>query len=249
MTESQTVAKIADRMVRAFRALIRTRITTGLITILPILVTLWILRFVFRLMRDASLWLLEAILLSDWGTAVLESWGIKPADLTQEGIAAYPTAVQWAISIFAVLVTLCLLYIIGLITANVLGRRAVHFAEQFVNRVPLAKTIYSSCKQIVGSFGSGTGQGFQSVALVPFPNEKMRAVGFVTSKFADSISGEQLVTVFIPSTPNPTTGFLQVLKRNDITEVEWTVEQAFTAIMSVGMIRPDNTSISRNEKQ
>jgi uncharacterized membrane protein len=112
----------------------------------------------------------------------------------------------------------------------------------------LVKTIYRSCKQIVGAFGSAQQSGFQSVALVPFPNDKMRAVAFVTSKFTDSTTGTELATVYIPSTPNPTTGFLQVLKQGDLTEVDWTVEQAITTIMSVGMIRSESISIAGKDK-
>jgi uncharacterized membrane protein len=248
MAESQTIAKVADRMVATLKALVRTRVTTGLITVLPIIVTLWVLRFVFRLMRDASLWLVEYILLSSWGSNILESWGIGPADLTQKGFAAYPAFFQWTISIFSVLVTISLLYILGFITANIVGRRAINLTEQIVDRVPLVKTIYRSCKQIVGAFGSAQQSSFQSVALVPFPNDKMRAVAFVTSKFTDSTTGTELATVFIPSTPNPTTGFLQVLKQDDLTEVDWTVEQAITTIMSVGMIRSESISIAGKDK-
>ncbi len=235
--------RVRDRVVATAMALIRTRVTTGLVTVLPIVVTVWLIRVVFGMMRDASLWLVEAFL-DHWGASFLEAWGVQARDLAEKGLGAYPVHIQWTISIISVFLTLFLLYAIGLITANVVGRRTLALGEELVDRLPLVKTVYRSCKQIIVSFGGEQRRGFQSVVLVPFPNEFSRAVGFVTNQFKDSISGEELAIVFIPSTPNPTTGFLEVLHRRSLVELDWSVEQAVTTIMSAGLIRPEFFSMS-----
>jgi uncharacterized membrane protein len=91
----------------------------------------------------------------------------------------------------------------------------------------------------LSTFAGEQSQEFQRAALVPFPQEKMRCVGFITAIFHDSTTGEELASVFIPTTPNPTTGYLQILKRKDLVELDWSVEDAVRMIMSGGILRPD----------
>jgi uncharacterized membrane protein len=151
--------------------------------------------------------------------------------------------VQWTVPIVAVLLTFGVLYVIGLFTANYFGRRLINLFEQFVERVPMVKTIYRAIKQILGSFHGDQTRNFQRVALIPFPQEKMRCVGFITATFFDSVTKDELATVFIPTTPNPTTGYLQVVRRSELTELDWSVEDAVRTIMSGGILRPDYLTI------
>lgn len=231
------------------RALIRARITAGLITILPIVVSLWLLKLIFTSMRDASQWGVEAVLGTEWGqTIVLPRWQQEEqpdiiAEFGKLGIQALPENVQWGIAIFSVLLTAFLLYIIGMFAANIVGRRLLDLVERVVDRVPLVKTVYRSTKQIMSSFTGEQSQSFQRVALIPFPQERMRCVGFITTIFHDSVSGEELCTVFIPTTPNPTTGYLQILRRSDLVELDWSVEDAVRTIMSGGILRPEFLTI------
>jgi uncharacterized membrane protein len=141
-----------------------------------------------------------------------------------------------------------LLYIIGLFAANLVGRRVLEILDRTVERVPLVKTVYRSIKQMLSTLTSDQTQNFQRVALVPFPQEKMRCVGFITNIFTDSVTGEELCSVFIPTTPNPTTGYLQILKRGDITEMNCTVEDGFRTIMSAGILKPDFLTILSNKE-
>jgi uncharacterized membrane protein len=220
------------------RALVRARITAGLITILPVVVTVWLVMLVFRWLRDASLWILDAFVLSAWGRKLMLAWGIPPEDMTSAGMKALPTGLQWGISIFSVVLTILILYTIGLFAANLLGKRMIELTDQLIARVPFIKTVYGALKQILGLFSADQAQGFQRVALVPFPNEVTRSVGFITNAYKDSVTGEDLVSVFVATTPNPTTGYLFILKRKDIIEVDWTVEEAIKICMSGGIISP-----------
>jgi uncharacterized membrane protein len=236
-----------SRVLATLRALVRARITTGLITILPVVVTVWLVMLVFRWLRDASLWILDAFVLSAWGRKIMLSWGIPPEDMTSVGMKSLPTGLQWGISIFSVILTILILYTIGLFAANLLGRRLIEWSDQFIARVPFIKTIYGALKQILGMFSADQAPGFQRVALVPFPNELTRSVGFITNTYKDSVTGEDLVAVFVATTPNPTTGYLFILKRKDIIEVDWTVEEAIKICMSGGILSPSYVTMATGQ--
>jgi uncharacterized membrane protein len=247
-----------SRITATIKALVRTRVTAGLITILPIVITIWLLRVVFAWFRDASFWLVSALLFSSWGHRLLEVTGIdlgtltrngaNPATLPSSGFDALPSGMRWGISIFSVLLTFFLLYVIGMFTANAIGRRLLDLFELVLDRVPFVKTIYRTLKQVLGLFGGDEKQKFQRVALVPFPNTLTRTVGFITNSFKDAITGEELCSVFIATTPNPTTGYVFILRRADIVEVDWTVEEAFKMAMSGGILSPTRVTMLTGTK-
>ncbi|MCA9243722.1 MAG: DUF502 domain-containing protein [Phycisphaerales bacterium] len=242
----------ASRIVNTLKAVFRARITTGLLVVLPVYVTYLLVRFIFELMRDASQWLVEAYITTEFGASVRRFFQIDLDSLKAslghnptpaEMVAALPAWMQWVISIFSVLVTIFLLYAIGLFAANVFGKRLLLRMERMVDHLPFVKTVYRSSKQILETLAGDQTKNFQRVALIPFPQERMRCVGFITSTFHDSVSGEELATVFIPTTPNPTTGYLQILRRVELVEVDWSVEEAVRTIMSGGILRPEHLTI------
>ena len=232
-----------SRVLSAVRAVIRARVTTGLLTILPIMVTAWLLWVVFGWLRDLSLWVIGILLHGPWSPALAARWGVTADQWSARGLTALPPAVQWSIWGFAVVLTFFVLYLIGVFSANVIGRRIIDWVDYLVSRVPFVKTVYTALKQIVGLFSGQQSQSFQRVALVPFPNELTRSIAFITNTFKDSVTGEELCAAFIATTPNPTTGFVFVLKRTDIIEVDWTVEDAVKAIMSGGILSPQNVTM------
>ncbi len=257
-----------SRIAATIKALLRTRITAGLLVVLPIWITILLVKFVFSVMRDASLWLVEGILRGPLGKKLLDDWEVTDnassgseikitvrealenlqellgrVPTQEEFLGILPERVEWGIAILSVLLTIVILYAIGLFTKNIFGRRVIASYESLLDRVPLVKTVYRSSKQILSTFAGEQSQEFQRAALVPFPQEKMRCVGFITAIFNDSVTGEELATVFIPTTPNPTTGYLQILKREDLVELDWSVEDAVRTIMSGGILRPDFLTI------
>lgn len=251
-----------NRLWDAIKRLVRARITAGVITVLPILITLWVIRLIFISMRDASQWVVKAILMGTWspdkpGTrpVLLERLGfdfetyaaLSVPERRAQFFDLVPWEVQWGIAIFSVLLTIFFLYAIGLFAANLVGRRVIAAFEQLFDRVPLIKTVYRGLKQILSSFSGDQSQSFRKAALVPFPQEKMRCVGFITNVFYDSVTGEELCSVFIATTPNPTTGYLQVLKRKDITELNWSIEDAIRCVMSGGILKPEFLTIVPNK--
>lgn len=233
-----------SRVTATFKALLRTRIMAGLLVVLPLYVTIWLVTVMFRLMRDSSQWVVLALLDNKWFQEhvwKLDIEGGQTLDV-DELLTDYPM-LDWGIAIVSVLLTIIILYAIGVFAANIFGRRIIDFFESFLDKVPLVKTVYRALKQIMATFAGEQSGEYQRVALVPFPQERMRCVGFITATFKDSATGEELATVFIPTTPNPTTGYLQILKRKDLVELNWSVEEAVRTIMSGGILRPDFLTI------
>ncbi len=248
MSETARPAEVRQRRSRVgatIRALVRARVTAGLVTLLPILITIWVVRVIFTWLRDSSQWIVEWVLEGKWVGLLPATWNVRWVGLTHEQLTR--PAVQWTVGIFSVLLTIFVLYAVGLFAANVFGRRLIAFLEQLLGRVPIIKTVYRGLKQVLSSFSGDQSSNYQRVALIPFPQERMRTVGFITSIFHDSVTGEELCTVFIPTTPNPTTGYLQVLRRGEITELNWSVEEAIRTIMSGGILKPEFLTIVPNE--
>lgn len=236
-TESPT-APVPERSRPPRRSRLRTRLTAGLVLILPIWITYLLVAFVFRLMRDASLWIVEALIVSPWVARVLESVGVSADALHSQGLDALPPALRWILAGTSVLLTFGLVYSLGVITTNLVGRRIVRMIELIMGRVPFVKTVYHACKQVMEAFAGESTQSYQRVVTVPFPGKRLRTVGFVTRVTQDPVTKEEVCAIFVPTTPNPTTGFLLMIPRTDLVDVDWTVEEAVAIIMSGGVILP-----------
>jgi uncharacterized membrane protein len=135
------------------------------------------------------------------------------------------------------------LTLLGFLTANLVGRKLVEFGEELLHRMPIVRPIYKSLKQVFETLFSKTGSSFRRVGLVEFPAPGMWSLVFLSqppsSDIAAVLPGEEYVSVFMPCTPNPTTGFFFYVKRRDVLELEISVESAATLLMSAGMIQPN----------
>ncbi len=191
--------------------LLKTRIASGLVVLIPLVITVAFVRFVF-----------------DFTSGILLPV-IDPA------FADWPALARAAISL---LILLVLVYLLGALAANIVGRRVLALGEGVVLRLPLVKSVYSVSKQVVAAFqGQGT-QAFKSVVFVEFPHPGMRAVGFVTSEMERG-DGSIWNTVFVPTTPNPTTGFLQLVPRDSLEQTGFTVEGGIKMVISLGVLVPE----------
>jgi len=135
-------------------------------------------------------------------------------------------------------VMVVLIYLIGLLAGNFLGRRLIRFGESLLARVPVVRPLYNGIKQVLESFSSPGKTGFMQVVLIEYPRKGIKAIGFITNELTDS-SGQKLINVFIPTSPNPTTGFLQIVKEEEITRTRLSVDDAIKMVVSVGRTIPD----------
>ncbi|MDE2133950.1 MAG: DUF502 domain-containing protein [Alphaproteobacteria bacterium] len=148
--------------------------------------------------------------------------------------------VRWLI---AVLVALLALYSIGAIASRVIGQRLIHVFERIITRIPLVETIYSASKKLVDVLRQ-TPDEAQRVVLIEFPHEGLKTLAFVMRVFPDSRTGEELATVFVPTAPNPTTGYLEILPVAKLIPTDIPIDQAMAMILSGGALAPDKISIS-----
>jgi uncharacterized membrane protein len=134
-------------------------------------------------------------------------------------------------------VTVVLIYVTGLIARNVIGRRLIRYGDAIMAKVPLFRGLYTGIRQILESFSAPNKTGFMHVVLVEFPRKGIRALAFVTNEITDS-SGKKMLSVLIPTSPNPTSGFLQIVREEDIVRTNISVEDALKMVVSAGRMTP-----------
>lgn len=136
-------------------------------------------------------------------------------------------------------VSLILIYLIGLFASNIVGQKLISFGESILGKVPVLRQIYTGSKQVIASL-SGTSlskAAFREVVLVEFPRIGMRTIAFITNELKDK-SGQKLLTIFIPTAPIPTSGYLQIVTEDKVTRTDLSVDEAITMIISSGMVSP-----------
>lgn len=159
-----------------------------------------------------------------------------------------PFYLKVVVSILAIGLLLVILYLVGTIGARVMGKRLIALVEGFIKRIPVAGTLYSASKQVVDTFGSSDKPGYKSVVLVEFPRLGCKSIGFLTG-FVTLTGDKKYAKVFIPTSPNPTTGYFELFVASDIEELTLSVEDTFKMILSVGLVSPDHLEISSAAKK
>jgi len=201
---------------------------SGLLTLLPIWLTWIVVKFVFTLLSDLSKPLIGPLSVRI-ASGFPKTMGWIHAD-----------AVQGSIGLIA---TLVLILMIGWLARRVLGQRVLGGLEALMLRIPLAGTVYSSARKLLDILQKKP-DGTQRVVLINFPNEHMKAVGLVTRVIHEHGSGRELAAVYVPTTPNPTSGYLEIVPVDQITPTDWTVDQAMSFIISGGAAAPDSISFA-----
>ena len=188
---------------------------TGVLIWIPLVITIWVLSLVVTTM-DHTLLLLP------------ESW--RPASWIGVNIPG-----------FGVLLTLVVIFLTGMFAANILGQRMVQFWESALARIPVVKTIYTSVKQVSDTLFSSKGEAFRKAVLVRFPQNGSWTVGFLTGapgpELARRLQGEH-ISVFVPTTPNPTSGYMLIVPKADTMELDMSVDEALKYVISMGVATP-----------
>ena len=149
----------------------------------------------------------------------------------------------WPIPGTGLIISFVVLTLLGFLTANLVGRTLVELGEGLLNRMPIVRPVYNTMKQIFESLFSKTGSSFRKVGLVEFPGPGMWSLVLLSqppsADLAKKLPQGEYVSAFMPCTPNPTTGFFFYVKRKDLIELDITVENAMTLLISAGMVQPD----------
>jgi len=214
-------------MTKNFFKHLRTKIFTGILVILPLGITFLVLKFVFNTLDSILDPLIPDITISLFD---------RIFHLPGVGIIAF----------------FFLLYLIGLITTNVLGRKLIHWGDRLFATIPVVKNIYTSSKQLTDAFSATRKGSFRQAVFVEFPQEGNYVLGFVTNELTDRAQ-QKKVTVFVPTAFVPPQGFLLFLPKEKVLPSQLTVEDAIKAIMSVGIVTPHTLSVplsnSKPEKE
>ena len=149
-----------------------------------------------------------------------------------------------------IIVTVALIFICGLVTRSYIGDKIVTSGENLVNRIPFVRSIYKGIKQISDNMLMDQRSSFKKVVLVEFPRKGIYTIGFVTGMPSIEIQkkiGQNSISVFVPTTPNPTSGYLVIVPEEDLVIMDMSVEEALTFIVSVGIITPAERAKKRDK--
>jgi len=196
---------------------------TGLLTFMPLWVTVLVFKFLVGLLAGIGAPLVAAVL---GMLSLVSPHTVEP--LNQE----------WFTFLLALVLTLGLLYALGWLAHRMIGRRVIDAFDGLLQRIPVVHSIYGGTKKLMAVLQSKPG-GTQRVVLVDFPHPGMKAVGFVTRTLPAASCGRELVAVYVPTTPNPTGGYLVMVPLEDLTPTDWTMDQAMAFIISGGAVAPD----------
>lgn len=188
---------------------------TGLLIWVPLVITAWVLSIVINTMD--------------------QSMRVIPAHLRPEALFGFD------IPGLGTILTLLIILVTGLVTANILGQQVVKFWEGVLSRIPVVKSIYYSVKQVSDTLFSGTGDAFRQVLLVRYPHGGAWSIAFQTGEPAKEVSSkldDDHVAVFIPTAPSPVNGFFFFVKRSDTVILDMTVDEALKYIVSMGVVAP-----------
>jgi len=151
-----------------------------------------------------------------------------------------------------VIITLVVILLTGIFAANIIGGRLVALGDSIMARIPLVRTVYMGVKQVLHTLFTPGGQSFRKVLLVEFPHPGSLSIAFQTGEVGRDIDGsfdvEPMVTYFIPTTPNPTSGFLMMAPRSKVIELEMSVDQALKFVISLGVMQPVKAGYNGSKK-
>ncbi|HEU4773946.1 MAG TPA: DUF502 domain-containing protein [Lysobacter sp.] len=201
---------------------------TGLLTLLPLWLTWVVVKFVFVLLSDISRPLTEPVL-QNLANGDPRAWGwlVDP----------------WVQTVLALAATLLVILASGVMAHRVFGQRLLRWFEALIGRIPFANTIYGSARQLLNILQTKP-DGTQRVVLIDFPHDQMKSIGFVTRVLKEQGTGRELAAVYVPTTPNPTSGYLEIVPVEKITPTDWTVDQAMSFIISGGAVSPESIPFS-----
>lgn len=199
---------------------IYSRMLTGVVFVVPVILTIWVLQLLYNLLDGPLRSLLNTVLKYTVGWELPSGVGL--------------------------VLTLLALYVTGVLAANMLGRRLLEFWESLLQKMPIVNSIYNAARQVVRTLSQPQEQSFQRVVLIEFPSKGLWTIAFQVGTIQTS-DGRQWVRVYVPTTPNPTSGFLQFLPKESVQLTSIPVDEALKMVVSGGILSPDRLDIGLNK--
>ena len=209
----------------------RRNFFTGLAVVLPVIISIGVALWLFNqavAVSDILLFPFQFIL------------GIELSDIWKDGKPGTDLYFEW--KVVAILEAVVLTGLLGFLTRYYIGKKLVQLMDYVLLNVPLLGKIYGTVKQVNQAFTSEKKSSFQQVIMVEFPRKGLYSVGFLTAEQVKTDEGESIISIFVPTTPNPTTGFLLVLPESKVVKLDMSVADGIKYIVSLGAVPPENAS-------
>lgn len=203
-------------MLKRVKRRIRNIFITGLLITLPIAITFFILKFLFKNLDALSPVFTELLIQ-----------------------AGAPIPEGFRIPFIGFFMTFLIILLVGILTTNIFGKQIVHLGETLVEKIPFVRRIYSGTKQVVVAFANTDTDSFKKVVLIEFPRKGIHAIGFVTGEARGEVQKHthgQVINVFVPTTPNPTSGFLVFSPPEEVQEIAMSIEDGVKYVVSGGIV-------------
>jgi uncharacterized membrane protein len=194
---------------------VKKYLITGLLIWIPLVITIWVLKVIFDALDQSLLLLPDSFQTEHWLGVHIPGLGA--------------------------ILTIVVVFLTGVFATNFFGARLVELWHEILHRIPVVNSIYSSVKQISDTLFSSSGQAFRKALLVQWPHEGMWTIAFLTGTPGGDVAHhvpEDCLSVYVPTTPNPTGGYFVIVKKTDIIELDMSVDQALKYIISMGVVPP-----------
>ena len=218
MNEKDTLKNLKVAPKKRFK----TRMITGLIVIIPFFITLYIISFINKIFLPL----------------------VKKIGFLEKLSIQYPVSEHIIGIIFGTIITFVIIYITGILATNFFGKKIINIGEKIINKIPFIKTVYSLSKQVIESVTLSSSQAFKRVVWLDYPTKGTKVLGFITKDLIEKNTNAKYVCIFMPTTPNPTSGFMIVLPETEVIDSGLTVEEAMKIIISGGMFLSKEFSLS-----
>ncbi|HYO11912.1 MAG TPA: DUF502 domain-containing protein [Thermoanaerobaculia bacterium] len=223
---SATPSPSPAKHLHPWRSRLRNILLAGLLILAPVYLTIYVLILLFNFMDGIF------------------------APVIDRSIGAFLGERGVHIPGLGLLLTLLVVLVLGWLTTTVIGRRVIHSCEAFIRRIPVAKSIYGATKGVLEAVSRDQADAFKRVVLIEYPRRGIYGIGFVTNSSHPWSTGSgtaELLPVFVPTTPNPTSGFLLMVPPEEIIDCPMSVEEGIRMIVSGGILQPEITLVPREE--
>lgn len=228
----------------------RQYFVAGVFVVIPLGLTFFILQWLFGAVssigRPVVRWLSQSLVelarRIAAPTQLDESESVTAKLIESLGLMIGKETFLEVLGVLLVITVICLL---GWLATNVIGRQLLDLVDRAIGSIPLVKAIYSTLKQLLAAFQQKP-EGVQRVVLIDFPHESAKCVGFVTRTFRDADTGRELAAVYVPTTPNPTSGYLEIVPVERLINTTWSMDEAMKFIVSGGAVSPESINYERS---
>jgi len=205
-------------------------LVAGVLTLIPIVVTYVVFNFLLRMLSGIGEPLISAL------AGAIKTYAPPLAEMVD---------LPFLTQILAVLIVIVMVYLIGWAAAQVIGRRLLSLFDRFMTHIPVVRQVYGSVKALINVLQTRPDQ-LQRVVMIEFPHSEMKTIGFVTRTMRDEATGRELAAVFVPTTPNPTGGYLEIVPVDRLVSTNWTFDEAMNFVISGGAVSRESIAYSKS---